>query len=363
MSDTTKPQTILIINAGSSSIKYGLYDVDTLEPIKREKLEIENSHGYEAAFANILSLIETENIIGIGHRVVHGGQNYSAPQSIDQSVYDELKELIPLAPLHQPHNLKPIELILARHPNMPQIACFDTAFHRTQPRLHEIYALPRELTDHGVVRYGFHGSSYEYIASVLPEHLGDAKAKGRIIIAHLGNGASMCALKDGKSVGTTMGFTPLDGLMMGTRTGTIDPGISLYLADQKNMSIDDISKLFMKESGLKGVSGESSDMRDLLASNSPEAQEAIELFCLIAARQAASLTVDLGGLDAIVFTAGIGANSPDIRDKICAHLSHLGNFEVLVIPTREEYMMAQHVKAAVTSGQQNNAPIASSGPR
>ncbi len=358
-----KQKTTLIINAGSSSIKYALYKADDLTLIEKKTIEIKDKDAYEAGFKDILKLIGTHNVTGIGHRVVHGGKNFSAPQKIDAAVVAELEALTPLAPLHQPHNLKAVKLILDQFPDMPQVACFDTAFHRTQPKLNEMYALPRALTDEGVIRYGFHGSSYEYIASILPKVAG-GRAQGRVIVAHLGNGASLCAMHNGKSVGTTMGFTPLDGLMMGTRTGDIDPGVSMYLQEQKGMSLKEIANIFNKESGLKGVSGISPDMRELLASKDPKAAEAVDLFCLYVARHLASLTVDLGGLDAIVFTAGIGENSPVIREKICKHLEHLGvnldaehnaangssidavhsKVRVHVVKTNEELMMAQHVR-------------------
>lgn len=346
-----KQPTILIINAGSSSIKYGLYDAADLTRLKKEKREeLKTAAEYDAAFSDILRLIDQENVIGVGHRIVHGGQNFSAPQKINRATLKALQELVPLAPLHQPHNLKPVELIFHSHPKLPQIACFDTAFHRTQPPLSQRYALPRDLTDkEGIIRYGFHGTSYEYIASILADTIGKENAKGRIIIAHLGNGASMCALKEGKSVATTMGFTPLDGLMMGTRSGTVDPGVIFYLAEQKNMPLDKISHIFRKESGLKGVSAISNDMRALLENNTAEAKEAVDLFCLYAAREAAALTVELGGLDALIFTAGIGENAAPVREKIIAHLRHLGDFNVHVIATNEELMMAKHVKQELSS--------------
>ncbi len=347
------PETILIINAGSSSIKYALYNAVDLSLVERKTIDIKDKAEYETKFDDLVALIDANNVIGVGHRIVHGGRDYALPQRIDETVYADLENLTPLAPLHQPHNLKAARMILDRRPALPQVACFDTAFHRTQPRLNQLYALPRALTDEGIIRYGFHGSSYEYIASVLPQVAGEEKAKSRVIVAHLGNGASLCAMKGGKSVATTMGFTPLDGLMMGTRTGAIDPGVPLYLMEQKGMSAKTVSEIFNKQSGLKGVSGLTSDMRDLLASLAPEATEAVDLFCLYAARHIASLTVDLGGLDVLVFTGGIGENAAPVRDKICAHLNHLGvsadpaqpgSVAVHVIKTNEELMMAQHVK-------------------
>jgi acetate kinase len=280
---------------------------------------------------------------------VHGGQDFSAPQRIDARTLKALKDLIPLAPLHQPHNLKPVELVAQSHPQLPQVACFDTAFHRTQPRLNQLYALPRKMTDEGIVRYGFHGLSYEYIASQLPRVAGD-KADGRVIVAHLGNGSSLCAMKGRRSVATTMGFTPLDGLMMGTRAGATDPGIVLHLMQEKGMSAAQVADIFNKQSGLKGVSGTTADMRALLAAGTKEAAEAIDLFALYAARHIAALTADIGGLDALVFTAGIGENAQPVRDRICARLAHLGvggTVPVHVIRTDEELMIARHVKAGL----------------
>lgn len=373
----SKPATHLIINAGSSTIKYAVYDAQTRAVIERKTIEIKDKAGYDAAFDSLVGLVALHNVAAVGHRVVHGGRDYAAPCRIDAKVMADLQALVALAPLHQPHNLKGIEKIAAACPAMPQVACFDTAFHRTQGRLQQSYALPRALTDEGILRYGFHGISYEYIAQILPREA-PAIAQGRVIVAHLGSGASLCAMKGGKSVATTMGFTPLDGLMMGTRTGAIDPGIPLYLMEQKGMSLKEISELFNKQSGLKGVSGISADMRELLASAAPEAAEAVELFCLYAARQIASLTVDLGGLDGIVFTAGIGERSDVVRNKICGHLAHLGvrvdpaanaaqgpafhqpgsAVALHVIRTNEELMMAQHVENLVSA-----APSAAQKPR
>jgi len=364
VADQETPKTILVINAGSSSIKYALYRADDLTQIEHKTIETKKAGGYEPAMQQVLDLIEAHNVVAVGHRVVHGGTKYNAPQRIDANMLSDLETLIPLAPLHEPHNLKPAQMIMARYPDLLQVASFDTAFHRTMPHLNQIYAIPRKLTDEGVIRYGFHGLSYEYIASVLPQVAGPEVAKGRVLVAHLGNGASMCAMKDGKSVSTTMGFTPLDGLMMGTRTGAIDPGILLYMLEQGETP-ERLSEIFQKQSGLKGVSGLTEDVRELLAAGTPEAQEALDLFALYAARQAASLVVDLGGLDAIVFTGGIGENSDIMREKICAHLAHLGvkvdgaqnhangpainandsAVKVFVVKTDEELMLARHAKA------------------
>lgn len=366
-----KPETFLVINAGSSSIKYGLYTADDLTPIEHKTIETKKAGGYGPAIDEILKLVETHNVTAIGHRVVHGGKDYAAPVKVDDKVLADLEKLSPLAPLHQPHNLKTIKTIAEKYPDLPQVASFDTAFHRTQSKLSQMYALPRKLTeDEGIVRYGFHGLSYEYISTKLPEVAGEETAKGRVIVAHLGNGASMAGIKDGKSVATSMGFTPLDGLMMGTRAGATDPGILLYLLE-KGETAKTLSDIFQKQSGLKGVSGITEDVRELLASDKPEAKEAIDLFCLYAARQAASLTVDLGGVDAIVFTGGIGENSEVVREKILGNLAHLGvkvdaaennadksaihaadsKVKVFVIKTDEELMMAQHVKKVLSPAE------------
>jgi acetate kinase len=294
-----------------------------------------------------------------GHRIVHGGQKFSGPVLIDAQVLSDLRALIPLAPDHQPHNLAMVEAVAQQWPDLLQVACFDTAFHRTQPRLAEIFPLPRALTDEGIVRYGFHGLSYEYIASVLPNFL-SADERRRVIVAHLGNGASLCAMKDGKSIATTMGFTTLDGLMMGTRSGTIDPGVVLHLIREKKMSPDQVADLLNKKSGLLGVSGISSDMRTLEASDDPHAQEARALFAYRAVRETGSLIAALGGLDAFVFTAGIGEHSTLMRRMICDGLAWMGlsldpgcnkvyntvisaagsKIKVLVIPTNEEMAIA-----------------------
>jgi len=300
-------------------------------------------------------------IIAIGHRVVHGGTQFAAPLLIDAPLLDTLEALCPLAPLHQPHNLAAIRAIAALQPDLPQVACFDTGFHHDKPEIASRFAIPRALHDQGIRRYGFHGLSYEYIARRLAEVDPDL-ATGRVVAAHLGNGASLCAMQAGKSVDTTMGFTALDGLMMGTRCGSIDPGVVLHLQTQLGMSPTEVENLFYKKSGLLGVSGVSSDMRTLAASDAPEAAEAIELFAWRAARETAALVASLGGIDGIVFTAGIGENDADIRSAICHRLAWLGitldeiantgneprismsdsPVKVLVIPTDEEHMIALH---------------------
>ena len=301
-------------------------------------------------------------IAGVGHRIVHGAEKFSQPMVLDSAMLDTLHGFTPLAPLHQPHNLAGVDALSAALPGIPQIACFDTAFHRSQPDLAQLFALPRAITAQGVRRYGFHGLSYEYIAEALPQHLDPALARGRVIVAHLGNGASMCGMKDLKSQVSTMGFTAVDGLMMGTRTGNLDPGVLLYLMDYRKMDSKALTSLLYKESGLLGVSGISGDMRVLLESKAPEAREAIDLFCYRIVREIGSLAAALGGLDVLVFTGGIGEHGAPVREQVCGRLGWLGlslnsaandanatkisavdsQIEVCVIPTNEEWIIAQH---------------------
>jgi acetate kinase len=300
-------------------------------------------------------------LVGIGHRVVHGGSRYGAPVVVTDEVLAELKALIPLAPLHQPHNLAPIEAFRERLPDVPQVACFDTGFHRGQPAVAELVALPREIRDKGVQRYGFHGLSYEYIASVLPEAAPEI-ADGHVIVAHLGSGASLCALRARKSVECSFGFTALDGLCMGTRPGAIDPGVILYLFQTLGMSAKDVESLLYKKSGLLGISGVSNDMRDLEASDDPGAKLAIDYFVYQAAKEIGACAAALGGVDGLVFTAGIGEHSAEIRKRICTASAWLGvelderanagkgprittsrsRVSAWVIPTNEELMIARH---------------------
>ncbi|PKO84093.1 MAG: acetate kinase [Betaproteobacteria bacterium HGW-Betaproteobacteria-11] len=394
---------LLTLNAGSSSIKFALF-ADAAAPAAQAELcgqiegldeapggtataarlsvhdaagrpladqELPHTPSHASALQRLLDWLdahlEGRSIRAVGHRVVHGGTQFAAPAVVSAPTFSALRELIPLAPLHQPHNLAGIEAMLAFLPGVPQVACFDTAFHRTQPELAQRFALPRALLDAGVRRYGFHGLSYEYIAEVLPQHLPAEVARGRVLVAHLGNGASMCALQDRRSIASTMGFTALDGLVMGTRCGTIDPGVLLYLLEQRGMSATAISHLLYHQSGLLGVSGISADMHTLLASSEPLAAEAVELFCYRAAREAGSLIAALGGLDALIFTGGIGEHAAPVREKICARLGWLGleldsaahaatavptparvisttasRIAVAVIPTNEEWMIARH---------------------
>jgi acetate kinase len=303
-------------------------------------------------------------VAAVGHRVVHGGEQFAEPVLVDDAILDQLDKLAPMAPLHQPHNLAPIRIIGRIAPEVPQVACFDTAFHRTQPPVSQLYALPRDLSATGVKRYGFHGLSYDYIASVLPGIAGDA-GRGRVVAAHLGNGSSMCAMRAGKSVATTMGFTALDGLPMGTRSGAIDPGVILYLLTERGMSVGEVTDLLYRRSGLLGVSGISHDMRTLLASDAPEAAEAIELFVHRISRELGSLVAALAGIDALVFTAGIGEHAAPVRARVCENAAWLGirldpvanvdggpristadsPVSAWVIPTNEELMIARHTLA------------------
>lgn len=342
---------ILTINAGSSNIKCSLYDAATLE-----RLEYSVADTIEQA----MHWAQNYSFQGIGHRIVHGGVHYNNPVIITDEVLANLNALTPLAPLHQPYNLEAVIVLRKLYPDVPQVACFDTAFHSTQSPINRLYPLPRSLNQQGIIRYGFHGLSYAYIASVLPEETVDKK----VIVAHLGNGASMCALEKRQSVATSMGFTALEGLMMGTRAGNIDPGIILYLQQQLHMPIEDVEKLLYHQSGLLGVSGISHDMQVLLESMDDHAKEAIELFCLRAAREIGSLTAALGGLDALVFTAGIGEHAAPVRQKICALSAWLGieldekannrhalrittassKIAAYVIPTNEEVMIASYTR-------------------
>lgn len=340
---------ILVLNAGSSSVKFALFRADDLAPLCRggiegiggtaqfggakgpeaglfDDVDLPESSNHEAATRWLLDGIRRSDRVGLqaaGHRVVHGGPDFSAPVAIDDAVMTALEALIPLAPAHQPHNLAAIKAVATAWPGLPQVACFDTAFHRTMPRLAQIFAIPHELTDQGLVRYGFHGLSYQHIADVLPGIAGE-RAKGRVVVCHLGHGASLCAMREGRSVATTMGFTALDGLMMGTRCGAIDAGLVLHLIEQRGMAPADVSELLNRRSGLLGVSGISNDARTLLVSADPRASEALDLFAYRVVREAGSMMAALGGLDALVFTAGIGERSAQIRSTICEGLTWAG---------------------------------------
>ena len=386
--------SLLVINAGSSSIKFAVYPckTDKLLPLLSCKfsnigphtlLEVKNQHGdvIEHGAGDQIAKIPSHellmpwllhwltqygreyHLVGVGHRVVHGGKLFYEPTLITPEVMTKLYELVPLAPLHQPHNLSAIAAIHKWSPDLPQIACFDTGFHQTQTHLAQLFALPRKYIEQGIVRYGFHGLSYQYIANSLPAYLGEL-SQGRVMVAHLGNGASVCAMNNRQSVATSMGFTALDGLVMGQRCGTLDAGVVLHLLQHYKMTVDEVQHLLYNESGLLGVSGISNNMQVLRNSDDPHAKEAIDLFCYAAARQLSSLVCDLKGLDAIVFTAGIGENSSRIRAEICEHLIWLGvaidsalndshqtvissagsAVKVLIIPTNEELVIAQASK-------------------
>ncbi|MCX8145528.1 MAG: acetate/propionate family kinase [Azovibrio sp.] len=386
-------QAILTINAGSSSIKFAVFSlthpladtalvsgqIDGIGTPEARLLAKDHAHikvadealpmpspDHQQAFDYLFRWYAEHSagreIIAVGHRVVHGGQRYAKPIRVDAPTLEQLAALTPLAPLHQPHNLAGIQAIQALMPNVPQVACFDTAFHRHQPEVAQLFGLPRHITAEGVRRYGFHGLSYEYIARVLPQH--SARAEGRVVICHLGNGSSMAAMVGRKGVASTMGFTAVDGLMMGTRTGNLDPGVLLYLMENKGMGVKELTRLLYKESGLLGVSGISQDMRTLLASDKPEAAEAVELYCYRIVRELGSLAAAAGGLDALVFTGGIGEHAVEIRRRVGAQAGWLGvkiapeanarhdirisapdsSVDVLVIPTNEEWMIAHHTQ-------------------
>ncbi len=359
-----RDDAVLVLNAGSATVKYALYGGNEVR-LAHGTVEV-TSGGHDLAVAAALARIEEQKgawrIVAAGHRVVHGGDRYAAPTLIDAGVLRKLRALCPLAPLHQPHNLAAIHAVAARRPDLPQVACFDTAFHQTQSELARLFALPKALSDAGIKRYGFHGLSYEYIAAKLPDVL---PGKNKVIVAHLGNGASLCAMEKGRSIATTMGFTALEGLVMGTRTGSIDPGVLLYLLEEKHMSAQELERLLYRESGLLGVSGLSNDMRTLLASGDPRAKLAVDLFVYRAAREIGSLAAALEGLDALVFTAGIGERAARIREAICAACAWLGvqlepranavhgpiisapgsRVVAAVIPTNEEIMIARHTFA------------------
>jgi acetate kinase len=390
--------SILVVNAGSSSIKFRLYRraAGTLALALKGMVEgigtaprfgatdaagaalaardwpdgatLAHEHFIERLLA-WLDAHAGEPLAAAGHRVVHGGLGFAAPVRIDDAVIAGLEALVPLAPLHQPHNLAGIRAIARLKPALPQVACFDTAFHRTMPEVATRFGLPRALHDKGIRRYGFHGLSYEYVARVLAERA-PALAAGRVVIAHLGNGASLCALAAGRSVATTMGFTALDGLVMGTRPGLVDPGVLLHLLEAEGMTVAALRRLLYHGGGLFGMSGLSPDMRALLGSAEPAAAEAVELFVYRIARELGSLAASLGGLDALVFTAGIGENAPAIRARVGAAAAWLGvrldaaanvagafridapgsGVAVLVVPTDEERMIAEHTVALLGGG-------------
>jgi acetate kinase len=381
----------LVLNAGSSSLKFCVYHRTQAEgwqlaargqiegigttprlsakdgagaPLADQRLAeaVRDGRGaLDALAAWLRSRYGGARVLAVGHRVVHGGVRYAAPTLVTPQVLKDLRELVPLAPLHQPHNLAAIEVISEQLPGVPQVACFDTSFHRGQPAVAELVPLPREIRRGGVQRYGFHGLSYEYIASVLPQ-VAPEIANARVIVAHLGSGASMCALRNGKSVDSTLGFTALDGLCMGTRPGALDPGVVLHLFQTLGLSAAEVETLLYKKSGLLGISGVSNDMRDLLASDEPDARLAVDYFVYRAAKEIGALAAVLGGIDGLVFTAGIGENSAEIRRRICEASAWIGievdadanarnaprissrnaRVSAWMVPTNEELMIARH---------------------
>ena len=399
---------IAVLNAGSSSLKFSVFTARIFRPlfhgqieglgtsprlkVRNERNELlldqqwEGNAGFdhEAALTHLLELmpqfLHRIQVVAVGHRIVHGGVAFQAPVVLTPAVVDELAKLVPLAPLHQPHNLAPVRALMKLAPRVPQVGCFDTSFHTGAPAVSKRFALPIEFHHAGVQRYGFHGLSYEYIASRLPQ-VDRLAAKGRTVVMHLGNGASLCALQQGRSVASTMGFTALDGLPMGTRCGNIDPGVLLWLMDERGMDARQIETLLYKQSGLLGVSGLSSDMRTLLASDLASAREAIDLYVYRIQRELGSLAAALGGLDSVVFTAGIGEHAAAIRARICQDAAWLGvtldeaanargptepgqpclisgpdsRVSVWVIPTNEELMIARHTRLSLPDFRQRGS--------
>jgi acetate kinase len=384
------PPVLLILNAGSSSLKFAVYQTgpaDELIAVYRGVIEeigrnarfrvihASDDDGlidqavpaasHEQALKQLLAWLDAHHpgltLRAAGHRVVHGGADYSHPVRVDAAVMANLEKLIPLSPLHQPHNLAGMRALARLRHDLPQVACFDTAFHHTLPPRARRFALPRELGERGIRRYGFHGLSYEYMASVLPDYLG-AAAGGRVVVAHLGNGASLCAMRHGRSVETSMSFTPLDGIPMASRCGALDPGVLLYLLREEKMSVAQLDELLHHRAGLLGVSGTSGDVRTLLESRDPRAAEALELFAYRTAQAIAGHAVALEGIDALVFTAGIGEHAVAVRAAICRHLAWLGlaldetanlrhgprisqadsPVSAWAIPTNEEKVIARH---------------------
>ncbi len=386
---------VLTLNAGSSTLKFGLFEagetpmplitglIDHIGGAATAKLKdaqgntvsfsdlpAKNSANHDGALQAALTKISNRfpnaTIDAVGHRVVHGGLNFSDPVELTPEVISELSSLMPFAPLHQPHNLAGVRSALAAFPNAKQVACFDTAFHRQHPFVNDTFALPRSYYDKGVRRYGFHGLSYDYISGKVAE-IAPTLHAGRVVVAHLGNGASMCAMEHGRSVASSMGFSSLDGLPMGTRSGQLDPGVLLYLMNQEGLSATEISDLLYKKSGLLGLSGLSHDMRELLASDDIHAREAVDYFCFRIRRELGGLAAALEGLDAIVFTGGIGENAAKIRRRVCAGMHWIGveldegrndanetiisssfsRVHVMVLPTNEELVIARAAIASI----------------
>jgi acetate kinase len=392
--------SLLVLNAGSSSLKFCVYQrsdaggwqLDSRGQIEgigtKPRLSAKDGAGVKLADESLDAAVRDgraaldalaawlrsrygdARVVGVGHRVVHGGARHASPVLVTRDVLEGLRALVPLAPLHQPYNLGAIDVLFERMPDVPQVACFDTSFHRGQPAVAELVPLPADIRAKGVQRYGFHGLSYEYIASVLPE-LAPEIAGGRVIVAHLGSGASLCAMRGGKSMDSSLGFTALDGLCMGTRPGALDPGVVLHLFQGLSMSAKEVENLLYKKSGLLGISGISNDMRDLLGKSEPGAMLAVDYFVYRAAKETGALAGALGGIDALVFTAGIGENSAEIRSRIGAACAWLGieidekanaargpristaksRVSAWVIPTNEELMIARHTARLLGLGE------------
>jgi acetate kinase len=392
--------TILVVNAGSSSLKFQVFEVGSDDALTcavkgqmdgigtQPRLRAQRPDGHKlidqtydrnqvqdlpaatTTTGDWLRTLRGFDLIAVGHRVVHGGPEYSHPVLVTSEIVSQLERYVPLAPLHQPNNLAPIRSLLASRPELPQVVCFDTAFHRSHSALADHYALPANLYAEGVRRYGFHGLSYEFIAKRFRE-IAPEVAKGRVIVAHLGSGSSMCAMRDGRSVESTMGFTALDGLPMGTRPGQLDPGVVLYLIDQKGMSAGQVQRMLYNECGLKGLSGISNDVRELQTASSAQASFALDYFAYRVGIHAGMLAAALGGLDAFVFTAGVGENSPTMRARIVERLTWLGvaldlvanengtpqiskpesRVALFVVPTDEELMIARHTLGLLAKGR------------
>jgi acetate kinase len=391
----TPTRCVLTINSGSSSIKFAVFPVGASEPVlkgKAERIGLDSGlfeavdaagvrvvhqqqtlSDHESALKLVLATARDatpHSLVAVGHRVVRGGVEDMNPEPVTPPLMQRIRELIPYLPEHLPHQVAAIEAVERFDSSLRQVVCFDTSFHRTMPRIAQLYALPRDLLNEGVLRYGFHGLSYEYVIGEFARMAGDPAARGRVVIAHLGNGCSMTAIRDGRSIDTTMGFTPTGGLVMSSRSGDLDPGVVVYLLQQKRVSAAVLSDLLNRKSGLAGVSGGSPDMRDLLAreATDPHAAEAIELFCYQARKFLGALAAVLDGLDALIFTAGIGENVPEIRRRICEGMGHLGlvldasandanapvisakeaRASIRVIPTNEELMIARHTVRVIS---------------
>jgi acetate kinase len=391
----TPTRCVLTINSGSSSVKFAVFPVGASEPVlkgKAERIGLDSGlfEAVDAADVRVVHQQQTlpdhecalklvlatardatpHSLVAVGHRVVRGGVEDMNPEPVTPPLMQRIRELIPYLPEHLPHQVAAIEAVERFDSSLRQVVCFDTSFHRTMPRVAQLYALPRDLLNEGVLRYGFHGLSYEYVVGEFARLAGESAARGRVVIAHLGNGCSMTAIRDGRSIDTTMGFTPTGGLVMSSRSGDLDPGVVVYLLQQKRVSAGVLSDMLNRKSGLAGVSGGSPDMRDLLAreATDPHAAEAIELFCYQARKFLGALAAVLDGLDALIFTAGIGENVPEIRRRICEGMGHLGlvldaraNYanapvisakearaSIRVIPTNEELMIARHTVRVIS---------------